>query len=97
GVLVVEPEQVRPDELEQVDALGVQRVDACAAKPARDLRARDAEHVSELSRRAEVGAERLDLPGGGDGHERQRTATRSVAQQILLRWSGRGHVPSSRV
>ena len=47
GVVVVDAAEVRPDELEQVDALGIQRVDALALEPAGDSRAADAEQVGD--------------------------------------------------
>ena len=55
-------------------------------QPARDLRAVDAEHVGELRRRPEIGAERLDLRTGDTGMCRMSRnticcATRTVAAQ----------------
>ena len=79
GFLLVQPQQARPDELEQVHLLRVQRINPGAAQPARHLRAADAEHVRELRRRPEIGAKRFNLADGGDGH------ALSLAQHFLLR------------
>jgi hypothetical protein len=46
-VRLVNAKQVRPDELEQVDPLGVERIDARTLQPASDARAADAEQVGD--------------------------------------------------
>src|SRR6266508_1428544 len=44
---LVDPQEAGPDELQQVDSLGVQRIDAGALKPARDARPAHAEQVGD--------------------------------------------------
>src|SRR5207244_8415502 len=82
GLAIVEPQQARPDELEQVDLLGVGRIETGAAQPARHLRSADAEHVRETGRRAEVDLQGLHFASGCDGHERR--ITRSQAWRTKL-------------
>ena len=53
---LVDTKQVRPDELEQVDLLGVERVDPRTLEPARDPRAAHAEDLGKRRLRAEVDA-----------------------------------------
>src|SRR5437764_15295173 len=82
GLPVVDAQQLRHDELEQVDAERVRLVDASAAPPARDLRDVDAEHVRHLAQRGEVLPESTHLVLRRDSH------AAILAQQILLRYTG---------
>ena len=97
GVLVVEAEDVRPDELEEIDFLGVERVDPGAAEPACHLRSADTEQIRQPRRRSEIDAQGLNFLGDGNGHGP------NLAQHNLLRnifcctnHDGPGCVPARR-
>jgi hypothetical protein len=79
SVRLVDAEQVRPDELEQVNLLSVERIDTGALEPASNARAADAEHLGECSLRAKINTERFHLGRSSEGHRP------SLAQQVSLR------------
>src|SRR5205814_4497327 len=83
-----------PHELEQVDLLGVQRIDAGAPQPARHLRAIDPEEVGERRARLEITPEGRDLGSRCDRHGGQYSATNFVAQCENLEWDP-GRWPSA--
>src|SRR5262249_14129213 len=75
---LVQAQQIRPDELEEVDLLGIERVDPRAAQPTCDLRTTYAEHVGEARSRPEVDAKRVHLRCNCDRHAQR------LAQHLLL-------------
>ena len=98
----IHAQQVGHHQLEQVDPLGVELVDALSAPPARDLRRAHAEQLGQPPLRAEVAAQGLHLLGGGDGHDHDSSATESVAlgsgddDQGRLSRTRNGRVSSAR-
>src|SRR4029453_5011979 len=79
SVAMVDAEQVRPDKLEKIDFLGVERIDPGTLEPAGYLRTAHAEQIGQPRRRAEVDAQRLDFLRQCNGH------AGTIAQQNLFR------------
>src|SRR5207253_4039402 len=78
GPGLVEAKKVCPDELEQVDLLRVQGIDAGAFEPTRDARATHSQQVRDGGSGLEVSPKGLHLGGGGHRHPT------NLAQRILL-------------